>query len=116
MSSEQLTWFSEPRSRHDSPDTSIAAAAKVKPGHSRRLDQIAQWVDDSGRTGMTADEVYGRACLEDPTQLSRRSTWHGAFSRCADTGRIVPKGYKCSRLSINNTIMRVMVTPRHKGN
>lgn len=112
MNPDQLVLLSEPRARHDSPATSVVAAEKVKPSHAKRLALIEQIVDDSGARGCTADELWQRVCVDDPSQLSRRSTWHGAVSRCAETGRIVHKGPKSVRLSVNNSIMRVYCTPR----
>lgn len=108
----ELRLFTEPEARATDPDTSKAAAAKVAPGHAKRLALIAEMVGEAGPRGMTADEIWARACLDDPSQLSRKSTWHGATSRCAAEGRIVPKGPKLVRLSVNNTPQRIYVAPR----
>lgn len=112
-----LPLLSEPRARAADPVTSKVAAEKVRPGHTKRLQQIAAYVDSKGAWGMTADEIFAAACVDDPTQLSKRSTWHSATSQAVKAGLLVPLGdRKCCRLSINNTIMRVLVTPQHKGN
>jgi hypothetical protein len=107
MSAQQLNLLSEPRARHDDPETSKAAAAKVKPGNPARLLRVAEIVDAKGLWGATADEVY--ACTADG---SPRSTWHGAVSRAAEAGLIVPHPKATKRMSQYNTLMRVYVHPR----
>lgn len=105
----QLNLFTEPRARHDDPSTSRDAAARVKPSQQSRLERVARIVDEAGYWGATADDVHQRVVAEDGRGV--RSTWHGAVSDAAAEGLIVPRGEKHVRLSVNNSPMRIYITP-----
>lgn len=111
---QQLTLIVEPRARHDDPDTSGAAAAKVGRGSMlERIRHIASIVDAAGEYGCTADECWQTLCVEDETYWRpRRSTAHKRFSDAAQAGLIVPLGRKHSRLSVLGSIQRIHCAPR----
>lgn len=111
VSPDQLVLISEPRARASDPQSSRDAAAKVKPSHQGRLLKIAAIVDAAGYYGATADEIWlQRIAVDDPK--ATRSTWHRAVSSAVDEGLIVPRGEKHVRLSVNNSPMRIYITPR----
>ncbi len=106
--SEQLTLLSEPRARHDNPATSHAAAERVKPGHSRRLETVALVIELSAHRGCTAEEVWLWAQVQAGVTL-KESTWRGAVSRASAAGFIVPNGQRRDG-------MTVYVAPQYKEN
>lgn len=111
---DQLNLLAEPRARATDPATSVAAAARVKPGNQARLLRIAEIVDESGARGATSDEIWQRFCLDDPYWLPRKSTVHGAVSRTISAGLIQPKGPKLTRLSVLSEPQQILVTERWK--
>lgn len=113
MSPKQLDLFGDARARHDDPDTSRDAAAKVNKG--RRLERIAEIVGDAGVWGAIADEVWQRLILDDSLYWTpRRSTVHGAVSGAAKAGLIVPRGDGARRLSVLNSVQTVYVTSENQ--
>lgn len=110
--SDQLAMFTEPTARRTDPETSVIAAEAVAWSHQGRLAKIATIVDAAGYWGMTADDIWLFVAANDPKAV--RSTWHRAVSSAADEGLIVPRGEKHVRLSVNNSAMRIYITPNHQ--
>ncbi len=110
MSEQQLMIFTEPTARHDDPETSVNAAKKAKWSHTGRLAKIAEIVDKCGYWGATADDIYLHVAAFEPKAV--RSTWHRAVSSAAQEGLIIPRGDKHVRLSVNDTAMRIYITPK----
>ncbi len=109
---DQLALFTTPGVRHDDPATSVTAAKKVAPSHQSRLIRIAAIVDAAGYWGATADDIYLK--VRESTPDATRSTWHRAVSSALDEGLIIERGDKHVRLSMNNSPMRVYITPNHQ--